>query len=140
MLFRSGTSCGVRLYDAGYVLIDNPRSNSSQDTGNGNALVRLDYLNSRLNSLQSTLQNNINNVNSNLQGQINNINNRVSSVVSSIRLGTRIKAGVSESPFYAGHVITGWGFGDKKELRGAWYWSAPLQYYINGRWITVTNV
>lgn len=135
-----GTACAVRLYDAGYVLIDNPRSNSGQDTGNGNALVRLDYLNSRLNSLQSTLQNNINNVNSNLQGQINSINNRVSSVVSAIRLGTRIQAGVSESRFYAGHVITGWGFGDKKELRGAWYWSAPLQYYINGSWITVTNV
>ncbi len=60
--------------------------------------------------------------------------------VRGIRLGARIAAGVSESTFYPGHVMTGWRFGNKKELRGGTYWSAPLQYYINGTWINVSNV
>lgn len=61
-------------------------------------------------------------------------------VVTSVRLGARIMAGVSESPFYAGYVMTGWQYGDKKELRGATYYTAPLQYLVGSTWITVTNV
>ncbi len=74
------TTAAVSLYDAGYVNITSPRSTTAQDTANGAALVRLDYLNSRVTTLQNninnvntTLQNNINNVNTNLQNQINNL-------------------------------------------------------------------
>lgn len=69
-----------------------------------------------------------------------NVTINVSGFVSAVRLGARITAGVSESPFYPGHVMTGWAYGNKKELRGATYYSAPLQYFINGSWVTVTNV
>lgn len=151
-----GTTAAIRLYDAGYVLIDNPRTNSGQDTSNGNALVRLDYLNSRLSSLQNTLQtninsvqNNLNSVNSNLnsridsvqnslQSQINSLQSQVNARVTAVRINGRIQLGVSESPYYAGHVMTGWAYGDKKELRGASYWSGPLQYYVNGGWVTIS--
>jgi|AGFT01.1.fsa_nt_gi hypothetical protein len=46
-------------------------------------------------------------------------------------------AGVSESPVYPGTVMTGWRYGDKKELRGASYFYGYLQYYANGTWYTV---
>ena len=77
-----GVAAGVRLYDAGYVLIDNPRSNNGQDTSNGNALVRLDYLNSRLTSLQNTLQTNINTVQNNLNSVNSNLSSRINNVES----------------------------------------------------------
>lgn len=57
--------------------------------------------------------------------------------VEGIRIGRRTAVGVSESPVIAGNVVTGWAFGDKKELRGATYYTAPLQYLSDGTWITV---
>lgn len=60
--------------------------------------------------------------------------------VTNMRLGVRVNCGVSESPYYPGHVMTGWRYGDKKELRGASYWSAPLQYLLSGVWITIQQL
>lgn len=79
----------VTMWDGGYVTLTSPRTNNAQDTVNGNALVRLDYLNSRLNTLQTTLQNNINSVNTNLtnyiNSQINTVNNRITNVQNSLQ-------------------------------------------------------
>ncbi|QXL90286.1 hypothetical protein [Salmonella phage NINP13076] len=69
-----------------------------------------------------------------------NVTLNLSGFVQQIRLGNRFSTGVSESTFYAGHVMTGWAFGNKKELRGASYYTAPLQYLINGQWVTVSNL
>lgn len=93
---NGASTASIYLYDAGYVQLTSPRSANGQDTTNGNALVRLDYLNSRLSSLQTTLQNNINtvqnnlnNVNTNLTNSINNnvttLNNRITSVQTSLQ-------------------------------------------------------
>lgn len=60
--------------------------------------------------------------------------------ITDIRLGTRVMCDVSTSPFYPGHVMTGWRYGNKKELRGATYWSAPLQYLLGSVWITVQQL
>lgn len=81
---NGANAASVTMWDGGYVTIDGPRTNDAQDTVNGNALVRLDYLNSRLNTLQNTLQNNINTVNTNLTNYINSqigaVNNRITNV------------------------------------------------------------
>lgn len=154
---NGNVSCAVRLYDGGYVLIDNPRSNSGQDTGNGNALVRLDYLNSRLSSLQNTLQtninsvqnnlnnvnsnltSNINNVKSNLQNQINSVNNTLNyDVVRNTRLGARTVITMSRGQHveYAGQVLTGLRI--IGEVDGDdWAIFRQLQIYRAGNWITV---
>ena len=85
---NGSTPAQVILYDAGYVAMTQPRSLSGQG-GNGDDLVRLDYLNSRLTSLQNTLQGNINSVNSNLQSQItnnfNNLQGQINNVNSSLQ-------------------------------------------------------
>lgn len=57
--------------------------------------------------------------------------------VQDIRIGARLVDGVSESPVRNGYVVTGWHFGDKKEMRGSTYWAGPLQKLVNGQWITV---
>lgn len=93
---NGAATASIYMYDAGYIQLTSPRSANAQDTTNGNALVRLDYLNSRLSSLQTTLQNNINtvqnnlnNVNTNLTNSINNnvatLNNRITQVQSSLQ-------------------------------------------------------
>lgn len=93
---NGATTASLTLSDGGYTLITSPRTNNGQDTANGNALVRLDYLNSRLSSLQTTLQNNINtvqnnlnNVNTNLTNSINSnvatLNNRITNVQTSLQ-------------------------------------------------------
>lgn len=74
----------VTMWDGGYVTLTSPRTNNAQDTVNGNALVRLDYLNSRLNTVQNYLQDQINSVNTNLtnyiNSQVNTLNNRITNV------------------------------------------------------------
>lgn len=143
---NGNVSCAVRLYDGGYVLIDNPRSNSGQDTGNGNALVRLDYLNSRLSSLQNTLQTNINSVqnnlnnvnnnlnsridgvNNNLQNQITNNNNNVNwNFVRDIRLSGAQQAGNQAG---SGGCVT---YVDGGEKMSFIYWR-QIQKLVNGTW------
>ena len=80
----AGTA-SVSLQDGGYVNITNPRTNNAQE-GAGNSLVRLDYLNSRLNTLQA----NITNGDTNLQNQLNNLTNRVNSIVTTGITGIRL--------------------------------------------------
>ena len=82
-----GGPAAISLYDAGYVQMTNPRSSNGQE-GQANSLVRLDYLNSRLSSLQSTLQANITNGDNNLQNQItannNNLQNQINNLSAKI--------------------------------------------------------
>lgn len=66
-----------------------------------------------------------------------NVNISLGNYVESIRIYNRQVAGVSESPYYPGNVMTGWNYGNKKELRGASYWTGELQYLINGTWYTI---
>lgn len=123
----AGTAA-VSLYDAGYIALTNPRSSTGQETANGAALVRLDYLNSRLNSLQTTLQNNINNVNSNLQAQItNNLNYLNGNFVRDIRLSGQSQA--SNAAGYGGCVT----FVDGGENMSFIYWR-QIQKLVNGTW------
>lgn len=89
-------TAAVVLYDAGYVIMNNPRTGNGQE-GQANSLVRLDYLNVQVNGLQnnintvnSNLSNSINNVNSNLQNQINNANNRITNLQNITITGIRL--------------------------------------------------
>lgn len=153
----NGATTAVRIYDAGYVLLDSPRYNGGQDTTHGDALVRLDYMNSRLSSLQNTLQtningvqNNLNNVNSNLTNSINSVNtnmiNNVNSinntlstdVVRNTRLGARTVITMSKGQHveYAGQVLTGLRI--IGEVDGDdWAIFRQLQIYRGGTWVTV---
>jgi len=137
----------VILYDGGYVGLTSPRTLSAQDTVNGNALIRLDYLNSRLSSLQTTLQTSINNVQSSLQGQItNNLNYLNGNFVRDVRLGSEVAADRynygSESFVYrvnSGYTFTGINIWSKSsnndEFR--YMYSRPIQKNVNGTWYTV---
>lgn len=67
-----------------------------------------------------------------------NVNLPTAAYVSGVRIIGRTTAGVSESPVIQGTVMTGWAYGDKKELRGATYYYGYLQYLINGTWTTIS--
>ena len=104
---NGGVPALVNLYDGGYVLITNPRSNNGQE-GQSNSLVRLDYLQGQVNNLQNNinsvnsnisnyigqvnnnLSNSINNLNNNLQNQINNANNRITNLQNITITGIRL--------------------------------------------------
>lgn len=166
----AGTA-SVVLYDAGYVQLTSPRTASAQDTANGNALVRLDYLNSRLSSLQTTLQNNINTVQNNVntvQNNLNNVNtsltnsinsnvatlnNRITNVQTSLQNQITNNLNSANATFVrglrfgarqtfeerrlnermAGGVMTSWA-----DYGGSNYWVGlrPMQYNVNGNWVT----
>lgn len=152
----------VTMWDGGYVTLTSPRTNDPQDTVNQNALVRLDYLNSRLNTLQTTLQNNINTVNTNLTNYINSqisaVSNRITNVqdylqsqitnnlnylngnfVRDIRLGSaygktiRKNVNVSADP---GGVTTGY-MTEGNEPGGDTMYYRPVQKNVNGTWYTI---
>ncbi|QCW18983.1 tail fiber protein [Salmonella phage SE_PL] len=66
-----------------------------------------------------------------------NVNLPTGDAVTDVMVGDRRTAGVSESPIYPGYIMTGWAFGNKKELRGASYYTAPLMIFVNGSWRNV---
>lgn len=137
----------VALYDDGYVDLTSPRTLSAQDTTNGNALVRLDYLNTRLSALQTILQTSINNVQTSLQNQITtNLSYLNANFVRDIRLGGEISINRyslgSESFVYRapnGNMVTGFNIwsqsSENDEFRNMY--SRPVQKNINGTWYTV---
>ena len=60
--------------------------------------------------------------------------------VQDIRCGGMLIDGVADNRVRPGYVMRGWANGNKKELRGAGYWAAPLQKLVNGQWITVQTL
>lgn len=137
------TTAAVSLYDAGYVAITSPRSSTAQDATNGAALVRLDYLNSRI----SVVNNNISNVNSNLQNQINtNLNFVNANFVRDVRLGSQqsyFPPGNEVSWTFncptgcmlTGIIVQDVGHNSADNIGGVYY--KAVQKNINGTWYTV---
>lgn len=117
----TGAGISLALADAGYTAITNPRSNSAQETGNGAALVRLDYLNTRLQTLQNT------------------ITSTTATFVKDIRLGSAytkiIQSGLAVVG-NSGGVTTGWQT-EGSEPKGDTIFFRPIQKLINGTWYTV---
>lgn len=59
--------------------------------------------------------------------------------VSGLKFGKKHQVGVSENRYIPGECIIGWANGDKKELRGAAYWSAPAMYLVGSTWTMFSN-
>lgn len=60
--------------------------------------------------------------------------------ISDVRCGGMLIDGTGDNRVRAGYVMRGWQNGNKKQLRGAGYWAAPLQKLVNGQWITVQTL
>ncbi|WNL63476.1 hypothetical protein [Citrobacter phage Tr1] len=151
---NGATTALINLWDSGIIELTNPHTSSGQ-SGNGNALVRFDYLNQRLNEVSTNLQNNINNVQWQLQTNLNNVqaglqnqitnnwNWTIWNVVRDVRLGAEGFYGASNDfrmPW--GCVVTGlngWKVTSANfQLSGLYY--RPIQKYVNDNWYTVGQV
>lgn len=118
----NAVAANVIMSDDGYVSITNPRSALSGQEGQANSLVRLDYLNTRLNTLSTSIQNQLNAITTNY--------------VRDVRLGSSTRVRISEGEFTVpnGHVMIGGGFASTSNQV---YYYAPIQKLVGGTWYTV---
>lgn len=136
----------IQMFDAGYITLNYPRTNNSQETV-GNALLRYDThssaistVNSTISSAVSTINSAISTINSTINSAVSTINSAISTInatmVTSIRLGTSVTTTVGNgnlTEYGTGYVVTmGGDFG----ADDGYYRLRPLQYYVNGTWYT----
>lgn len=116
----------IQMFDAGYITLNYPRTNNSQETV-GNALLRYDTHSSAISTVNSTISSAVSTLNS----AISTIN---ATMVTSVRLGSRVSKTVGSFEEYGtGYVVTmGGDFG----ADDGYYYLRPLQYYVNGTWYT----
>lgn len=77
-------------------------------------------------------------INGNAADGNGNVNIKIETgAITAMKFGGKQQLSVSDNIYRSGWVITGWANGDKKELRGAGYWSAPLYYLIGSSWYII---
>lgn len=77
-------------------------------------------------------------INGNAADGNGNVNIKIETdAITAMKFGGKQQLSVTDNIYRSGWVITGWANGNKKELRGASYWSAPLYYLIGSSWYII---